>query len=104
MKKSDHILGLFYYPGQVNWLTALFYWQHECNQAMRNFFKSLPVIRDHYYYQPSACKFWYFIVIGFVHSLIARIVSNIIDTCAGKKIRNIEKTAAASMAAPAAPI
>ena len=25
VKKSDHILGLFYYPGQVNWLTALFY-------------------------------------------------------------------------------
>ena len=26
----------FYYPGQINWLTAPFNWQHESNQAIKN--------------------------------------------------------------------
>ena len=45
----------------TNLFKALFYCQHHTNEAIKNIFKSLPLIRNHYYTQPSLFRFWHLI-------------------------------------------
>ena len=60
---------------QPSFLTIVFYWQHCFNELIKNFFKSLPIIRDHYFIiQPSLYKFWYSIVLLNVYVLLMLMV------------------------------
>ena len=57
----DNIYLLFH--NKNNKQMIVFYWQHCFNELIKNLFKSLPIIRNHYFMQPSLCKFWYPIVL-----------------------------------------
>ena len=71
---------------QPHFLTIVFYWQHCFNELIKNLFKSLPIIRNHYFMQPSLCKFWYPIILSIIHPLISVSILFLNDLLIYKKI------------------
>ena len=55
---------------KTNLITVIFYWQHTFNEVIKNIFKSLPIIKNHYFYQPSLCQFWYPMVLFLIYILL----------------------------------
>ena len=70
----DYASIFFHYKNnQLNLITVIFYWQHCFHELIKNVLKSLPIIKNHYFIQPSLCKFWYPMVLFLIHSSLISI-------------------------------